>query len=259
MRASSGLTLIEVLIAAVVLGVGLLGLLAAVPGLVRSGNQVALDLAVEEQAQSAWTALREGARRHTHTRWAGTPRRPETVFLLLPHPAAASTPAVDPASPAVLGERGCLVLPWGGDEVLVYPRAGDAAAIAAANAARQPADRSARTGGLGAEALFLLQPAPGGPGAGLGAELGLAIRIQRARLQGRAQDGLYRVALLFFRVPPGETDPARWTLLHQFAGELAAGPGQSTLPALAPHPEVRDARDWQDTVRWSQVPAGEGR
>lgn len=254
MCASSGLTLIEVLIAAAVLAVGLLGLLAAVPGLVRSGNQVALDLVVEEQAQSVWTALREGARHHTHTRWAGTPRRPEAVFLLLPHPAAASTPAVDPASPAVLGERGCLVLPWGGDEVLVYPRAGDAAAIAAANAARQPADLSPRTGGHGAEALFLLQPGP----SGLGAELGLAIRIQRARLQGRAQDGLYRVALLFFRAPPGEADPTRWTLLHQFAGELAAGPGQATLPAAAPHPEVRDARDWQDTVRWGQVPAGAG-
>lgn len=253
MRASSGLTLIEVLIAAVVLGVGLLGLLAAVPGLVRSGNQVALDLVVEEQAQSAWTALREGARHHTHTRWAGTPRRPETVFLLLPHPAA--QPALDPASPAVLGEPGCLVLPWGGDEVLVYPRAGDAAAIAAANAARQPADLSPRTGGHGAEALF---PLPRGAG-GLEAELGLAIRVQRARVQGRAQDGLYRVALLFFRVPPGETDPARWTLLHQFAGELAAGPGELTLPAPAPHPEVRDARDWQDTARWSQVPAGGSR
>ena len=248
MRSRSALTLIEVLLSALILCVGLLGLLGAIPGLLRAGNQVALDLAVDQQAESVFAALREGARAHTHVRWsAGTPRQPERVCLLLPHPAAGAV-APDPHDPRpledqLLEDRGCLVLPWGRDEVLVYPRAGSPAEVAAANAALAPADLGRAQG---ATALYLL------PAGELEAGLGFAIRVQRGRVGGRPQDGLYLITLLFFRVPAGaDADPEQWALTASFTSELAAGPGPLVLPAPAPAPEVADPRDWQDTLRWS--------
>lgn len=237
------LTLLEVLLAALVLSVGLLGLLGAIPGLARTGNQAALDVLIDEQAASAWAALRTGARDGLHVEWTVDPpgpdgvvhRRPAQVWISFPHPAA--RPTDPPADP--LGSPDCLVLPWASDAVLLYPRAGDPAAVAAANAALAPA-------GERPAALYLL------PGADpLEAGLGFAVRVQRARVAGRARNGLYLVALQFFRVPPGgEAEPDSWTALHTFASELAAGPSDALLPSPAAVDEVSDPRDWQDTLRW---------
>lgn len=246
-KRSRGLTLLEVLIACFVLCLGLLGLLAAVPALVRDGTRIESDLAIDAEAQAVFAALREAAR-DVHVRWSATPpARPESVFLLLAHPAAGSAGAIDPASPGVWGERACLLLPLGSDQVFIYPRVGD---IAAANGngvatAARPADLQSPTEGV--EDLYRLPPADP-----IAAGLGFAIRVQRARPAGVARDGLWLVTVLFFRGPEGEALET-WKLVHHFTTELAAGPPALTLSGPPAHPEVLDGRDWVDTVRWNQV------
>lgn len=246
-----GLTLLEVLVASFVLCFGLLGLVAAVPALVRDGSRIESDLAIDREAEAVFAALREAAR-DVHVRWSpGPPSSPESAFLLLSHPAAREpgAPPVDPASPAVWGERACLLLPLGSDAVFVYPRAGDAAARAAANgngsaAAARPADLDVNQG---VEDLFLLPPAD--PRA---AGLGFAVRLQRARVNRQPRDGLWLATVYFFRGPSGEGLES-WRLVHHFTSELAAGPPALNVSAPPAHPEVQDPRDWLDAVRWNQV------
>lgn len=249
-----GLTLIELLLALVVLCVGVLGVLAALPSLASTSGRVESLVEASDAAHRVAETLRAAARRHTRVVWDTSPtgaRTPRSVYLLLPG-ADGAVPALP--EPAVFGDRRCLVLPFGTDEVFTYPRGGDAATIAAKNGGGDPARAQA---GLEPEGVYPLDPSVGDDARGTS----FALRFQRARLADGPRDGLYRVEVLVFRGQEQGDGPPSGRLLATLATELAAGPhGGLLIDASSAGPggaggapddpgTVVDPRDWVQAIQ----------
>lgn len=236
--ARRGLTLLELLVAMFVLGVGVLGLMAALPVLAASGARVEGTLEASAALPMILDTLREGARRHTHVVWDATGSRgePRSVYMLLPFGSAGGATESPPgaAPPGVFGERGCILLPFGTDAVFTYPRAGDATEVAAKNGG---GDATRAQEALTPEALYPLVPAPGD-----GAHAAFALRVQRARVAGQPRDGLYVFAVLLYRAQAAAPGEDLGRLVAQVVTELAVGPASGLEQHTAP--PGADVRDW---------------
>ncbi len=234
-----GFTLVEVLIALVVLVVGILGIFALVPTSVRTAGASVDDLAASQEVHSIVAALRLGARDLSHEVWTGAPpaRRLQHAFFLLPHPAAIAPGETPPVvlrpdgtvDPAIFDHPACILLPHGTAATFVYPRAaapggqgiarenGDGAAAAARDDLARPAGEPLvrRTYPIDADRSF-------------------ALVIERAAVDGQRVDGLYRVTVLLYRGfvpwdPASPTDEAR--PVASYTTELMVGP--MSVPASA--------------------------
>lgn len=238
-RRTHGFTLLEVLIALVVLGLGVIGILSIVPTGVRSAAAAADSMAADELAASVVAALRLAAAERTHVAWEEVDgaRQVQRAFLLLPLPEAyldeAGVPRglPTPDDPAVFGSRACLLLPFGSERVFVYPRRGEPEQVARENGQGDPA--RARDDGQRINGEPLVRRVYGGrsytgPDGKLKRGLGYALSIQRAEVGGRPRDGLYSVTIYVYRgfepwepgSPAEEAEP-----LAIYTTELMAGPG----------------------------------
>lgn len=238
---SHAFTLLEVLIALVVLVVGILGIFALVPTSVRTASDTVDDLIASQQVQSIVAALRLGARDLRHEAWTGVgPARTLThAFFFFPHPAALppgqSPPAVYRADgtvdPAVFDHPACVLLPHGVDHVFVYPRRAPIADENGRGDASAARDDFARPPGEP-----LVRQVYGGPAfAADGSPLpgyAFALLLQRAQVDGRAVDGLYRVTVLLYHgfAPWDPTSPTEEPKpVATYTTELMVGP--MTVPA----------------------------
>lgn len=241
----AGFTLLEVLIALVVLVLGILGVAAIIPQSVRTAGDTVDALALSDQARSVVAALKLGARERCHEVWTGSgpTRRLAHAFIVLPHPDVATAPAVvvradGSVDPAIFGHEACILLPVGlpsgMDKQFVYPRSTRGSGIAAENGGGSVAaarDDAARPAGepLVRAVYGGRQTGPDGrplPG------YGFAFTIQRARPGGIPKDGLYLVTIHLFKgfepwEPAGgaaEKAPVAVYTTELMAGPLRAGP-----------------------------------
>lgn len=206
-------TLIEVLIAIIVLAVGVVGVIALVPTAVKTATTTSDSLAASEHARSVVEALRLAARDHYHEVWgpdaAGTGREVKSAFLLLPHPAALGGGGLPQAfdssknlDPKVFEHRACILLPHqdGNEKIFVYPRVGSGSEVAGengqGNALNALDDFSDRPGEPEVRATYVLErPA----GEVVAAPYSFALAVRRAKVGGVAQSGLYLVRVSIYK------------------------------------------------------------